>query len=147
LGTEQKYFSGIFRSINAGTPIHCDWCPYDTLTEDWILSKITHQAVFNLYLTSVKGGGTTLYDTQWTPEALEYRDPHSYGYDKDLVKGRLKAHFQPEVGDLYLFNSRNMHEVEPVNPNWKTPRIALASFIGLLPSEVTKGRPRLMFWS
>jgi hypothetical protein len=146
-GEDEKYFSGIFRKINGGTPIHCDWCPYDCLTEDWILSKITKQAVFNLYISEVRGGGTTIYDAQWTPEALQYRDPDSYGYAPDLVASRDKASFHPEVGDLYLFNSRNMHEVEPVEPGWEIPRIALASFMGFLPSEVTRGRPRLMFWS
>ena len=146
-GDNQKYFSGIFRQINGGTPVHCDWCPYDCLTEDWILSKITQQAVFNLYISPTRGGGTTLYDVQWSPEALKYRDPASYGYFPGLVEGRAKAPFQPEVGDLYLFNSRNMHEVAPIEPGWKVPRIALASFMGFLPSEVTGGRPRLMFWS
>jgi len=144
---DRKYFSGIFRRIDNGTPIHCDWCPHDCLTEDWILSKIECQAVFNLYISPVKGGGTTLYDVQWSQDALQYRDPNSYGYYPDLVKGRDKSPFKPEVGDLYLFNSRNMHEVAPVDAGWTLPRIALASFMGVLPSEVTGGKPRLMFWS
>ncbi|TVY84700.1 hypothetical protein LSUE1_G001475 [Lachnellula suecica] len=146
-GEEKRYFSGIFRSINGGTPPHCDWCPYDCLTEDWILSKITCQAVFNLYLSKVNGGGTTIYDVQWEPEALQYRDVASYGYGRDLVDGRQKACWTPEVGQLCIFNSRNMHEVAPVAPGSRGPRIALASFMGLLPSEVTGGRPRLMLWS
>ena len=146
-GEERRYFSGIFRSINRGTPPHCDWCPYDCLTEDWILSKITNQAVFNLYLSAVNGGGTTIYDVQWTPEVLQYRDPQSYGYARDLVRGRQDVSWNPEVGQLCIFNSRNMHEVAPVAPGSRGPRIALASFMGLLPSEVTGGRPRLIFWS
>ncbi|PQE07080.1 l-allo-threonine aldolase protein [Rutstroemia sp. NJR-2017a BVV2] len=146
-GEERRYFSGIFRSINGGTPPHCDWCPYDTLTEDWILSRITNQAVFNLYLSPVEGGGTTIYDVQWTPDALQYRDPNSYGYARELVEGRQKQEWKPEVGQLCIFNSRNMHEVAPVAAGSKGPRIALASFMGLLPAEVTGGRPRLMFWS
>ncbi|RAK74440.1 uncharacterized protein BO72DRAFT_435161 [Aspergillus fijiensis CBS 313.89] len=150
---QQQYFSGIFRSINRGTPIHCDWCPYDCLTEDWILSRITHQAVFNLYLSSVADGGdTTIYDVQWSPEALRYRDPASYGYAPELVAGRDHTRFHPEAGDLYIFNSRNMHEVAAVEEKVTQtqsapPRVALASFMGLLPAEVTGGKPRLMFWS
>jgi hypothetical protein len=146
-GEGKNYFSGIFRAINAGTPIHCDWSPYDSLTEDWILNRVTKQAVFNLYITPVKGGGTRIYDVQWTPEALEYRDPNSYGYYPDLVVGRKNVFFQPEASDLYLFNSRNMHEVFPVDPEWKAARMSLASFMGLLPSEETGGRPKLIFWS
>ncbi|KAI4157993.1 MAG: hypothetical protein LQ342_007853 [Letrouitia transgressa] len=148
----QQYHSGIFRSINGGTPPHCDWCPYDCLTEPWILSRIINQAVFNLYLTNVAGGSTTVYDVQWTPEALEYRDPESYGYARELVDGRAKCEWRPAVGQLCIFNSRNIHEVKPVEKKEDRggsgkPRIALASFMGLLPAEVTGGRPRLMFWS
>lgn len=145
-GEGKDYFSGIFRNINKGVPIHCDWCPYDCLTEDWILSKVTKQAVFNLYISHVKGGDTTLFDVQWTPDALNFRDPASYGYFPDLVAGRNKCSFHPEVGDLCIFNSRNMHTVQPVEEG-SAQRIALASFMGLLPSEVTGGRPKLMFWS
>ena len=147
-GPSQLYHSGIFRSINGGTPPHCDWCPYDCLTEDWILSKITCQAVFNLYLTEVKGGATTIYDQQWTPEALRYRDPASYGYERALVEGRSKCVWRPEVGLLCIFNSRNIHEVGHVEEDGKGGRrIALASFMGVLPGKVTGGKPRLMFWS
>jgi hypothetical protein len=146
-GEGKEYFSGIFRKINGGVPIHCDWCPYDTLTEDWILRHITCQAVFNLYITPTKGGGTTLYDVQWTEEALKQRDPASYGYFPELVAGKDSASWQPGPGDLYIFNSRNMHTVAPIDSDWKIPRIALASFMGLLPSEFTGGKPRLIFWS
>ncbi|KAF2223914.1 hypothetical protein BDZ85DRAFT_116284 [Elsinoe ampelina] len=141
----RRYFAGIFRKINGGTPIHCDWCPYDCLTEDWILSKVTCQAVFNLYLSETDGGETTVYDTQWTEEALRFRDEETYGYGSGLVEGRQKVTFKPRKGELWLFNSRNMHEVAPVKGEGM--RVAMASFMGLLPAEVTGGRPRLMFWS
>lgn len=152
-----RYFSGIFREINNGTPIHCDWCPYDCNTEDWVLSKITSQVVFNLYLTPVRGGATTLYDVQWTPEALAFRDRATYGYDKKLVEGKKSCRFEPEVGDLYIFNSRNMHEVKELEKTCGSARgdagggdlgrIALASFMGVLPEKETGGKKRLMFWS
>ncbi|KAF4552926.1 Hypothetical protein D9617_8g049390 [Elsinoe fawcettii] len=142
---ERSYFAGIFRKINGGTPIHCDWCPYDCLTEDWILSKVTCQAVFNLYLSKTEGGETTVYDRQWTEDALQYRDPETYGYARELVEGREKVTFKPKKGEMYLFNSRNMHEVAPVKGEGM--RVAMASFMGVLPEEVTGGRPRLIFWS
>lgn len=46
--------------------IHSDWSPYDSLTEDWILDQVTHQAAFNLYLAPVKGGRIIVHDLQWT---------------------------------------------------------------------------------
>ncbi|KPM37547.1 hypothetical protein AK830_g9008 [Neonectria ditissima] len=79
-----------------------------------IINKVTQQGVFNLYLTPVTGGRTEVYDVQWTPEVLKYRDPESYGYWPKMVEGRGKVVIQPQVCDLCLFSSRNMHKVFPV---------------------------------
>lgn len=91
---------------------------------------------------------------QWTPAALEHRDPESYGYYESLVAGAPKVYCEPELGSLCMFNSRNMHAVEPVIPEKMPslgleyrPRLTLSSFMGLLPSSKTGGRPRLIFWS
>ncbi|KAK9420888.1 putative Prolyl 4-hydroxylase alpha subunit Fe(2+) 2OG dioxygenase domain-containing protein [Seiridium unicorne] len=147
-GPGKTYFSGIVRKINSGVPVHCDWAPYDCATEDWILSKITHQLAVNLYLSpATRGGSTTVFDVQWTPGALEYRDPATYGYFEDLVRGRATATFQPGMGDLCFFNSRNLHIVRSLEPGEDTQRIAMSSFVGLLPTEVTGGKPKLIFWS
>jgi hypothetical protein len=147
-GPGKHYFSGIFRCINNGTPIHCDWCPFDCNTEDWIINRITHQAVFNLYVSPIRGGKTTLYDVQWTPDALRYRDPNSYGYYPKLVEQAKSCPFEPEIGDMYIFNSRNMHKVQAIERGGEgLGRIALASFMGLLPSSETGGKPKLIFWS
>lgn len=137
-GVKKRYFSGILRSIMDSTPIHCDWSPYDSRTEDWIINRVTKQGVFNLYLTPFNGGRTELHDVQWTPDALRWRDPQSYGYSTAIVEERRKAVLQPQVGDLYLFNSRNMHQVFPVekedDPNQeglvdgRRQRLALSSF-------------------
>lgn len=32
--SNETYFSGIYRAINDSTPVHCDWSPYDSRTED-----------------------------------------------------------------------------------------------------------------
>ncbi|SMQ47374.1 unnamed protein product [Zymoseptoria tritici ST99CH_3D1] len=146
-GQNREYFSGIFRCINNGVPIHCDWCPYDCITEDWIINKITHQAVFNLYITHVEGGRTTMYDVQWSPDALKYRDPETYGYFPKLVEHQKSCTFEPEIGDLFIFNSRNMHTVRAVDDVKGPGRVAMASFMGLLPPSETGGRPKLIFWS
>lgn len=146
-GPDQKYFAGIVRGINNGTPIHCDWAPYDTLTEPWAIARVTNQAVFNLYLSDVSGGDTQVHDVQWTSEALAYRDPASYGYFPGLVAGRKKARFHPNAGDLYIFNSRNMHEVFPVDADCKKRRMAMASFFGILPPLEAGEKTKLIFWS
>ncbi|KAJ4309003.1 hypothetical protein N0V84_011756 [Fusarium piperis] len=162
-GPGKQYFSGIFRAINQSTPIHCDWSPYDSRTEDWIINKVTQQGVFNLYLTPVTGGQTEVYDVQWTPEVLKYRDPESYGYWPKLVEGRGKVAIQPQVCDLCFFSSRNMHKVFPVereagakantHPHTADPvdgtraRLTLSSFFGTLPPMNPGEKPKLILWS
>ena len=153
-GPNRTYFSGIFRALNNATHVHCDWSPYDSQTEDWIINQVTCQAVFNLYLAPVKGGRTIIHDVQWTEDALKFRDPNSYGYRREIVEGKQKSYVQPTPGALCLFNSRNMHEVEKVDlepmPELGLsyrPRLTLSSFMGLIPSEKTGGRPKLIFWS
>ncbi|KAI1633262.1 hypothetical protein F4809DRAFT_655278 [Biscogniauxia mediterranea] len=153
-GPDKKYFSGIYRALNESTHIHCDWSPYDSLTEDWILNKVTHQAVFNLYMAPVVGGRTFVHDVQWTEECLKFRDPASYGYFPEVTAGRQKAIVSPQPGDLCFFNSRNMHEVEKVDPVPcpelglpYRPRLTLSSFMGVLPAEKEGGKPRLILWS
>ncbi|KAG9230478.1 hypothetical protein BJ875DRAFT_408816 [Amylocarpus encephaloides] len=155
-GPGKEYFSGIFRSINDSTPIHCDWSPYDSRTEDWVINQVTKQAVFNLYLAPFAGGRTEIHDVQWTPDALKFRDTESYGYSSAIVEGRETATIEPKVGDLCLFNTRNMHQVFPVEKeedpnmegliNGKRARLTLSSFIGLLPQREGE-KPRLILWS
>jgi len=155
-GFGKKYFSGIFRAINDSTPIHCDWSSYDSRTEDWIINQITKQAVFNLYLAPFTGGRTEVHDVQWTPDALRFRDSESYGYSPEIVEGRTTAIIEPQVGDLYLFNTRNMHQVFPVEKeenadeegliNGKRARLTLSSFLGMLPAKDVE-KPQLILWS
>lgn len=156
-GPGKKYFSGILRAINDSTPIHCDWSPYDNRTEDWIIKHVTKQGVFNLYLTSFTGGRTELHDVQWTPDAVRFRDPESYGYSAAIIEGRAKGVLQPQVGDLYLFNSRNMHQVFPVEReedqsqenlvDGRRQRLTLSSFFGVLPAKNAGEKPKLILWS
>ena len=153
-GPDRKYFSGVFRALNETSPIHCDWAPHDARTEDWIINQISHQVVFNLYLAPVIDGLTILHDVQWTEDAMKLRDPTSYAYGREIVNGKQKAYVQPTLGSLCFFNSKNMHEVQKVDleplPELGLPyrsRLTLSSFMGLLPSEKTGGKPKLIFWS
>lgn len=159
-GVGKAYFSGIFRAINDSTPIHCDWSPYDSRTEDWVINKVTRQVVFNLYLTPFSGGSTEVHDLQWTPDALRFRDPDTYGYSPAVVQGCAKAILKPGVGDLYLFNSRNMHQVFPVEngifeeedggrqfADGRRARLTLSSFVGTLPEQQAGEGTKLIMWS
>ncbi|KAM7190124.1 hypothetical protein V8F20_009854 [Naviculisporaceae sp. PSN 640] len=151
----RTYHAGIYRSINEGTPVHCDWSPFDSATEDWVINRITRQAVFNLYLAPMAGGATTIYDRQWDEEVhARYRDPATYGYFDEVVEGRDRVLLQPGVGDLIFFNTRNLHRVDSVAwedhetlGKWQRPRLTLSSFIGLLPAGVVDEKPCVVLWS
>jgi hypothetical protein len=150
----KRYFSGIFRALNDATHVHCDWSPYDSLTEDWIINQVESQVVFNLYLAPIRGGRTIVHDVQWNEDVLAFRDPESYGYHCSLVKDAKQAYVAPEPGALCFFNSRNMHEVEQVEREpmpelglTYRPRLTLSSFMGLIPASKTGEKPKLIFWS
>jgi len=143
----RQYYSGTFRGINRGLPIHCDWAPYDTMTEDWAIANVTNQCSFNLYLSDFDEGSTIVHDVQWTPEALEFRDPATYAYFPALVEGKLEAKFKPEKGDLYIFNSRNMHHLDEVSRSCPRRRVAVSSFFGVLPPQAPGEKTKLIFWS
>ncbi|KAI6351675.1 hypothetical protein MCOR31_011959 [Pyricularia oryzae] len=148
----REYHAGIYRAIDSGTPVHCDWSPYDSATEDWVINKITHQAVFNLYLAPMAPGGghTVVYDRQWEHSVLSDRDPESYGYFDEVVEGRDSVTLRPDVGDLVFFNTRNLHRVQKLAAGSEAPasrRITLSSFIGLLPRGVLGDRECVILWS
>lgn len=95
-----------------------------------------------------------IHDQPWTEDALAFRDPTSYGYQSGIVEGTKHAIIRPEVGEVCFFNTRNMHQVFPITknewdgrPNVTGSRIALSSFIGLLPAENDEYKPKLIFWS
>jgi len=92
---------------------------------------------------------------QWTPEAMKFRDPESYGYYEGLVEGRAKVALTPGVGDLYFFNARNMHQVFPVEReetpepglvDGKRQRLTISSFFGMLP-QAEGEKPKVVMWS
>lgn len=151
----RTYHAGIYRSINEGTPAHCDWSPFDSATEDWVINRITRQAVFNLYLAPMADGATTVYDRQWDETVhAQYRDPATYGYFDEVVEGRDRVVLKPGVGDLIFFNTRNLHRVDSVAwedhdtlGKWQRPRLTLSSFIGLLPAGVVDEKPCVVLWS
>lgn len=48
-------------------------------------------------------------------------------------------------GDLMLMNSRNFHEVRPLDRPKEQSRYTVSSFVGLLPPSA--GGPKLVMWS
>lgn len=132
----QSYYAGLFRRIVQGTKLHVDYAPAEQ--RGWEICDVKHQLTWNLYL-KVDGGSsghTTVYCRQWRPEDNRFKEG-SYGFNREVVAGSEHATFQPAVGEVVLFNTKNYHEVVPSLGD----RITVTSAIG----ETSQGD--LILWS
>ncbi|KAI9098312.1 hypothetical protein DFS34DRAFT_620513 [Phlyctochytrium arcticum] len=150
---DRKYYSGIFRTINMGTQIHTDWAPHEAGPE-WLIGHISGQITWNVILTPIwRGGSTVVYSRQWSPDLeAKFKNEDHYAYDPQCIIGTQVGVIPARTGDLTLFNSRNMHEVKSIeHPADREPisRLTFSSFVGLLPANPAAGRPRpkLICWS
>ncbi|NJR70171.1 MAG: hypothetical protein HC771_17170 [Synechococcales cyanobacterium CRU_2_2] len=131
-----SYHAGLIRKIENGTQLHVDYAP--TEQPGWEVSQITSQLAWNLYLqTPGNGSGKTyVYDRQCQPQDQEYK-LDSYGYSEEVIEDAVSTHFEPVVGDVFIFNTQNYHLVEPSQGH----RMTFTSAMGLLPSQ------EVIFWS
>lgn len=71
-----------------------------------------------------------VYNKQWQPSIYEQYllEGHSgsYGYSRTCVDGAQVTTIEPKACDLWLFNTRNFHEIMGSSG----PRITVSSFIG-----------------
>ncbi|WP_414754486.1 hypothetical protein [Anabaena sp. CCY 9910] len=123
------YYAGLIRKIEQGTQLHVDYAPYEQ--SGWEVCTITAQLSWNLYLkkTASSHGKTRIYDRQWQPGDDQYK-LDSYGYSDTVIADADMITFQPHVGDVFIFNTRNYHIVEPMDGQ----RITFTSAMGLLPN-------------
>ncbi len=132
------YFIGIVREINKAALPHIDWAPFQSPGST--VSKILREWSWNIYLTVPPcGGELTIYRRPWEPELEAFKLPDSYGYSLEAVSGVDKVTLQPTVGELILFNSRNLHAVLEVEKPGR--RVTVSSFIGETPNG------ELLLWS
>lgn len=132
------YFAGLIRLIAAGALVHCDWAPRDAA--GWGIDDITGQLAWNVYLSSGEGGGRSIvYRRSWTPEVDEFVAEGTYGYLPASVQGYEREPIEPLVGQLLMFNARNLHSVEALVG--RGSRITVSSFVGNKPDG------SLVFWS
>lgn len=131
-----NYHAGLIRKIERGTQLHIDYAHCEQ--PEWEVGEVVAQLSWNLYLqlSSSNPGKTRIYDRQWHPEDEKYK-LDSYGYDDAVVAGASTISFQPQVGDVFIFNTRNYHIVEPTQGH----RVTFTSAIGLLPNG------EIIFWS
>lgn len=117
-------FAGTFRNVSSFGHKHFDYAPIEV--KDWNISKITSQLSWNLYLNKPTGGDLLVYEKPFNPDDESLRIPGQYYYDDSIVIGRSVFRYSPGIGDVVIFNSRNIHEVERVEGD----RYTLSSFIG-----------------
>lgn len=131
-----SYHAGLTRKIERGTQLHIDYAPSEQ--REWEVGAVVAQLSWNLYLqvSSSTRGKTSIYDRQWHPGDEKYK-LDSYGYDNAVVAGARMIGFQPQVGEAFIFNTRNYHTVEPIEGH----RVTFTSALGLLPNG------EIIFWS
>ncbi len=123
-----SYFAGTFRNVMTVGHLHYDFAPFEA--KGWDISKIEKQLSWNLYLNQPSGGDLNVYNRFYQPADEKLRVPDQYYYDSKIVSGAQKFTYTPSVGDVVIFNSRNIHEVKPVDGE----RYSLSSFVGKKPS-------------
>lgn len=131
-----SYHAGLTRKIEQGTQLHIDYAPSEQI--GWEVSQVVGQLSWNLYLqvSANDRGKTYIYDRQWRSEDERYK-LDSYGYNEAVVSGARSICFQPQVGDVFIFNTHNYHIVEPTEGQ----RVTFTSAMGLLPND------EIIFWS
>ena len=120
-----EYFAGVIRFVEEELLCHIDFAPLDAV--GFGVTKVGHQAAWNLFLTEPKAGGVcTVYSSPWCPIHEKYKEAPSYGYAKALTEGERRFRIRPVRGDVVVFNCRNFHRVEEC----KGERITVGSFLG-----------------
>ncbi|MBD2498498.1 hypothetical protein [Nostoc sp. FACHB-280] len=135
-----SYYAGLIRKIEQGTQLHIDYAPSEQ--SEWEVGTVIYQLSWNLYLkfssnnrlglgqSQAITGKTRIYDRQWEPGNDQYK-LDSYGYSDTVIADATDMiTFEPYVGDVFIFNTRNFHTVEPMDGQ----RVTFTSAIGLLPN-------------
>lgn len=131
------YYAGLIRRIENGTLLHIDYAPVEQ--PDWWVAQVQEQLSWNLYLEldPLDPGDTRVYRRAWRPGDDELKLDGSYGYDRAVVDGADRFTLRPTARDVYVFNTRNFHEVDPSRHR----RTTVTSAIGVLRDG------RIVLWS
>ena len=131
------YCAGLIRRIENGTLLHIDYAPAEQ--PEWWVAQIQVQLAWNLYLEldPQNPGRTHVFNREWVPEDEVYKLAGTYGYSRPVVEGAAKYTLRPTLGDVYIFSTRNYHEVDSSGGH----RTTVTSAIGTHPDG------RIVLWS
>lgn len=141
----RRYGPAIIRAHYGGYTYrpHFDSVRLREKRDDYAVSQFEHQFAGVLVLQNSTAAGRTaqaiLHHCLWTEEI----DPHVKAgtfHEYAREQGIEQVEVRLEPGDLYFFNTRNIHEVPGVPGD--LPRIVLATFIGY-----SADREEIFVWS
>lgn len=127
----KKMFVGLVRYFTAYSSAepHQDIIQRDACGDD-ISTLVRSQLAFNIYLDVPQyGGDLEIWDWVASDEDFralqDQRENFSYALDRERIS-KSDISIKPNVGDLVLFNSSNVHAVAPS----KGDRVSVSCFIG-----------------
>lgn len=128
----RTYFCGIIRNSNDGLALHADFAPYQA--RKLAIDRVEAQLAWNFYAeVPAEGGDTTLHNAPWTWSSTNADEiAENYPLPRASVEGARTFRYHPNVGEAWLFNTRNPHEVSAIRST-ECDRIAVACFIGRMP--------------
>lgn len=133
-------FIGLSRILEPGVYFlaHHDVVQKD-IRNNHIVNLISRQLAVNVYLQMpTEGGELEYWDREMDPDEFDELRQESYGINTEIL-GKPDYTIKPSVGDLFIFNSKKMHAI---NPPSDANRLSLSFFIGYR----GKDSP-LIFWS
>lgn len=122
---------------------HIDSVRYRENRTNYAVYRFAHQFAGILCLQNARHGErsaqTIVHNCLWTPEIQPHLAENTFHqYAREQQIGQFRVDLAP--GDLYFFNTRNIHEIPPLDGD--NPRIVLATFIGYSEDD-----PEIYVWA
>jgi len=137
---DRRMFVGLARVFSNGSEAvpHQDVLRWDAPAGNAIAESVLEQLAANVYLkTTAKGGELELWDFSLTQAEYEQlRAPNSYGLDRSALPAPAMT-IRPEVGDMILFHSTNLHAVRPSSDGLRISQSCFVGFRGEKSSLIT----------
>ena len=131
----QEYGQGSLRihGSGAGASVHRDVVSVDAA--GWNIAEMGAQFSAVLMLQPPEAGGElVVYRQRWQPEDdAEFKNKGAKGWDPRVVAGAQVATYAAAVGDLYIFNPTQYHEV-PLTSG-ESDRISMQFFMAFDPAS------------
>jgi len=131
----QEYGQGSLRihGSGAGASVHRDVVSVDAA--GWNIAEMEAQFSAVLMLQPPEAGGElVVYRQRWQPEDdAEFKNKGAKGWDPQVVAGAQVATYAAAVGDLYIFNPTQYHEV-PLTSG-ESDRVSMQFFMAFDPAS------------